>query len=1075
MTYVGACCQQFGDVHNHRFRGTTGSGSTGFLEHAKRFFLCCIFRADYQGATDMDEKALVLVVDDDHGARLIMKKALAQSGLTVMEAENGQQALNVFEKHQPDLVLLDVKMPEMDGFEACRRIRANPKSTTVPVMVITSKDDSNDIRKAYDAGATDFMPKPINSLILRERVSYMLRASDTACKLYQSQELLAKAQALACLGSFSYDPHGQGIHFLSETFRTIFNLPDRSDTVTWAALWQTIHSGDRTILKHKLQRLQTEGIRFRQDIRLVGSDQGHRHAMLQMDSEVDSSGKVVRIIGFVQDITDRKLSELLEKDKNQVMQQIARKEPLAKIFREITEILERQRPHGFSAICQVEKGRIQKMLSASLPPEFCQSMAGLTLSEKNGSCAATAHLGRPVVAENTGTSTFWEKIREAALVHQVASSASVPIISATGQVLGTIALMHRYNYKATPEDLELMESLANLAALAAEQSQLSEQLYYQARHDHLTGLSNRATLKDQLSQTLKQSVRSKTLGAYLLIDLDNFKFVNDTYGHHTGDRLLQEVAKRLQHCVREGDVLSRMGGDEFVVVLPNLKHKEDAVRAASRMLESLNSPFIVGSYKGIVEASIGISLFSQDGMDGDTLHKNADIAMYTAKNQGGNRFQFFDSKMHEAVVERLQIENELRKALERNEFELHYQPQLNMTSKELLSMEALIRWNHPEHGQIAPCRFIPVAEESRLIIPIGRWVLREACRQNREWQEKGFPPVRVAVNVSAVQFMETDFVDSIREALEETGLDPRWLELEVTETAIVKDLEKACTDLQNIKNLGVTTILDDFGAGHSSITYLDQMPLDGLKVDRHFVEGMNVVGTSHKSRSSYFIKAFSGLARDLQLNLVAEGIETEHQKEALKALDYTIGQGFLFSVPLSAMDASVFLDAYKSQDDETGTISVIPKALKHFLNEEACDIAEKYIDGEFQTPDQSSMGKNSEDEAGFKDKIPDSVIMTKRRQKGCHMTGKISENIIYCPNCGGKSFTAGTFIFGSDSPQFEIKEFASEVLERQYQVKGAKQGVWNYVCDNCGAKMTFRMRITSKEQLMFDSSYETAG
>ena len=862
----------------------------------------------------MDRKALVLVVDDDRSARLIMKKALARTAFTVIEAENGLQALNAFEKHQPDLVLLDVNMPELDGFEACRRIRANPKSTTVPVMVITSKDDSNDIRKAYDAGATDFMPKPINSLILRERVSYMLRASDTARKLYQSQELLAKAQALACLGSFSYDPHGPDINFLSETFRTIFNLPDRSDTVTWAALWQTIHSGDRTILKHKLQRLQTEGIRFRQDIRLVGSDQGHRHAMLQMDSEVDSSGKVVRIIGFVQDITDRKLSELLERDKNQILQRIARKEPLAKIFREITEILERQRPHGFAAICQVEGGRIQKMLSASLPAKCCQSMAGIILSAKNGSCSAAAHLGRPVVVENTATSTFWEMSREVALAHGVASSASVPIISAAGQVLGTIALMHRHNYKATPADIELMENLANLAALAGEQHHLSEQLYYQARHDHLTGLSNRATLNDRLSQALKQSARSKTLGAYLLIDLDNFKNINDSHGHHTGDRLLKEVAKRLHQCVREGDVLSRMGGDEFVVVLTNLQKKKDAVRAASRILKSLNSNFMIESFKGFLEASIGISFFPENGIDGDALHKNADIAMYTAKNQGGNRFQFFDSKMHEAVVERLQIENELRKALERNEFELHYQPQLDLISKELLSMEALIRWNHPERGQIAPCRFIPVAEESRLIIPIGRWVLREACRQNREWQENGFPPVRVAVNVSAIQFMETDLVESVREALEETGLDPQWLELEITETAIVKDLEKACTDLQNIKNLGATTILDDFGSGHSSITYLDHMPLDGLKVDRHFIDGMSVIDALDNSRSSCFIKAFASLARDLQLNLVAEGIETEHQKEALKTLGYTIGQGFLFSAPLSAMDASVFLGEYTGEE-----------------------------------------------------------------------------------------------------------------------------------------------------------------
>ena len=1009
----------------------------------------------------MDRK--VLVVDDDRSARLILTKALAKTGFTVIEAENGHKAINILEKHSPDLVLLDVNMPGMDGFETCRRIRANPKGAPVPVMMITSTDAPDDIRKAYDAGATDFMSKPISSLIVRERVSYMLRASDTTRQLYQSQEVLAKAQALACMGSFSYDPHGEDIQ-VSETFRTIFRLSDGSHAVTWDLLWQKIHSGDRTTLKHKLQKLHTTGISFQQDIRLVGAAQEERYAMLQMDAETHSGGNVVRIIGIVQDITERKLSELLESDKNQILQQIARKEPLTKIFHEITKFLERQRPQGMAAICQVDDGRIQTIYSPNLPAEFCRSLEGTVLSAKNGSCAAAAYLGQPIVAENTATSTFWEMSRDAALAHKVASSASVPIISATGQVLGTVALMHWNRYKATHADLELMENAANLAALASEQFHLSEQLYYQARHDHLTGLANRATLTEWLSQILKQSARNKTSGAYLLIDLDNFKTINDAHGHHTGDRLLKEVAKRFQQCVREGDVLSRMGGDEFVVILPNLKHKEDAVRAASRILESLSANFIIESFKGFVEASIGISFFPENGMDVDALHKNADIAMYTAKNQGGNRFQFFDIKMHEAVIERLQIENDLRKALERNEFELHYQPQLDLASKKLLAMEALIRWNHPEQGQIAPCCFIPVAEESRLIIPIGRWVLREACRQNMEWQSKGFPPVRVAVNVSAIQFTETDFAESVREALDETGLDPQWLEVEITETAIVKDLEKACRDLQKIKNLGVMTTLDDFGSGHSSITYLDQMPLDGLKVDRHFIESMNVIDASEKSKSNSFIKAFASLAWDLQLTLVAEGIETRDQKNSLQALGYTIGQGFLFSAPLRAIDVIAFLDpSTKGQEDESDTASVVPKMRKSFTNEET-----------YQSKTIDSIRNICEDGITNQDQITCSGIKTKPKQKGNHMADKISENIIFCPNCGGKSFKAGPFIFGSDSPLFEIKEFASEALERHYRVKGAKDGVWNYTCDNCGAKMSFRMRISSKEQLMFDSSYETS-
>ncbi|MFO8112800.1 MAG: EAL domain-containing protein [Desulfosalsimonadaceae bacterium] len=856
----------------------------------------------------MDKKIFILVVDDDPSARLLMKKTLEQKGFTVIEAENGRKAIAVFETLRPDLVLLDVNMPEMDGFEACRRLRAHPGGAAVPVMIITSTDASEDIRRAYDAGATDFMSKPISSLILKERVSYMLRACATARQLYQSKELLAKAQAVASMGSFLFEPNGANIH-VSDTFRTIFRLADANETVTWNLIWRKIHSDDRAALAHKLQKLQISGDGFQQDVRLVDPAQGDRFAMLQIEAETDKNGKAARFIGMVQDITERKRQELLERDKNQVMQRIVKKESLTKVFLEITRLLERQRPYSRAAICQVEDGRIQTMFSPSLPAQFCKSMAGSALTTENGTCAAAAYLGKPVVAENTASSPFWKRYRDLVTTHGILSSVSAPIISGAGQVLGTVALMHHHIYEDAPADFELMKNVANLAALAAEQHHLSEQLNYQARHDYLTGLANRATLAHWLSQTLKQYARNPSLGAYLLIDIDRFKHINDSHGHYTGDRLLQEVSKRLQQCVRKGDVLSRVGGDEFVLVLSKLKHKQDAVRAAARILESFHQPFMIESFKGKVEASIGISLFPQDGMEGDVLHKNADVAMYIAKNQGGNRFQFFDSKMHEGIIQRLQIENDLRKALERNEFELHYQPQLDLTSKKLMVMEALIRWNHPEHGQIPPAQFIPVAEESRLIIPIGGWVLKEACRQNAEWQKNGFPPVRVAVNVSAVQFTETNFVESIQEALEETGLDPKWLEVEITETVVMKDLDKARRDLQNIQKLGVTTTLDDFGSGHSSITYLDQMPLDGIKIDRHFIGSINIVNALEKTKSHNFVKAFANLAQDLEINLVAEGIETEHQREILKTLGYTIGQGFLFSAPLASADAGDFLNS----------------------------------------------------------------------------------------------------------------------------------------------------------------------
>ena len=868
----------------------------------------------------MDKPPLILVADDDRGTRLVIKTAMAQNGFDVAEAENGQAALAVFEKLRPDLVLLDVVMPVMDGFEACRQLRRHPQGASVPIVIITATEDIEAIREAYEAGATDFIAKPFNRIVLRERVRYMLRASSTARQLRQSQELLARAQTTARLGSFSYRP-GAAILQVSDEFRRIFVLPetpqeaplqtDAFQTVAWDALWQQIHPQDRKSLAPLLREAQSSGTGFRKDIRIAGERPENRFAMLQIDAETESDGTVLRLTGIAQDITERKLAELLESDQNQILQRIARKEPLEKIFNKIAALLERQWPRSAGVISRMEEGDMQGIFAPGLPDGYLQAMRHTPLSTENGTCAAAAALGQPAMATDVATSTFWRALRDTALDNGIRSSVAVPIFSGTGQVLGTVGLMRRHVRQTTSAELGLLKRIANLAALAMEQHHLAQRLVYQAQHDPLTGLTNRAALNSWFAQILKQISRMPAPGAYMLLDLDRFKQVNDSMGHPLGDRLLQAVADRLRESVRDSDILSRVGGDEFVLVMPEIQDENDAVRAAGRILDAFKVPFAVDSRNLQMDVSIGITLFPQDGSDPTELHRNADIAMYVAKNKGGSRFHLFDAEMQEAVVQRLQMENDLRKAMERNEFELHYQPQLDLVSNRLVVLEALIRWNHPQRGRISAERFISVAEESRLIIPIGRWVLAEACRQSIAWQAEGLPPIRVAVNASAVQFSETDFAEIVQEILDQTGLDPCLLEIEITETVVLKDLEKACSNLQRLKDMGVTTTLDDFGTGYSSITYLRRMPLDCLKIDKSFIRDLEIVPGLKDCRNTNFVQAFATLARNLNLHLVAEGIETEAQSRVLKELGYTIGQGFLFSVPLSASGAGKLMEKFR--------------------------------------------------------------------------------------------------------------------------------------------------------------------
>jgi len=492
-----------------------------------------------------------------------------------------------------------------------------------------------------------------------------------------------------------------------------------------------------------------------------------------------------------------------------------------------------------------------------------------------------------------------------------AAAPGVPVVVLTGlddESLAVQALQQGaqdYLIKGQIETRGLLRSLRyaierktmESAALA-----MARQMAHSAEHDFLTGLPNRMLLNDRVGQAIALAARHTKKVAVLFLDLDGFKHINDSLGHQVGDKLLQSIAKRLVDCIRGSDSVSRQGGDEFVVLLLELEHAEDAAVTARRMLKAVAQPHSIGQHDLHVTASIGVSVYPDDGRDADTLIKNADTAMYQAKENGRRSFQFFKPAMNVRAVERQFIEEGLRGALERQEFALHYQPKVNLTTGAITGAEALIRWTHPTRGSISPADFIPVAEDCGLILPIGAWVLREACAQARVWMDAGLPVTSMAVNVSAMEFRAENFLENLFAVLAETGFDPKSLELELTESVLMKHAASAAAILQTLRESGIRVTIDDFGTGYSSLSYLRKFPVDALKIDQSFIRQISSAGND-----TVIVKAVIGMGRSLKLRVIAEGVETLEELAFLRAYRCDEAQGYYFSRPVPPQQFAMLL------------------------------------------------------------------------------------------------------------------------------------------------------------------------
>ena len=607
------------------------------------------------------------------------------------------------------------------------------------------------------------------------------------------------------------------------------------------------------------------------------------------------NGSIRGVFGIAEDITRNRRTQQLLHEQNGILKQIASGSNLQSVLDALTLSVERQ---SEGAICSIlvtdDTGQhLRHGSSQLLPRAYIQAIDNIPVSEGTGSCGTAAARQQTVIVTDIATDSLWTSYRGVALAHGLQACWSHPILSTNRATLGTFAMYYRSTRTPSPHELSLLETYAYLAALTIERNDSQSSIHRMAYYDDLTGFPNRRWLNERLIETLTSKVKDGRSVAVIYLDLDRFKAINDSMGHATGDLLLKRVSEKLQNIVGEQGIVARTGGDEFLVALPNMSSLADVANEVQRVLEVTREPIVVNEQTFRVTSSIGVSLYPQHGKDIESLLKGADVAMYQAKNQGGNQYHWYSSDTSHGTYEDLQFSRDLFEALERDEFSLHYQPRYSISERRIVGVEALLRWNHPEHGSVPPLRFIPLLEETGDIVRVGEWVLRTACRQALTWQRSGYSDLRVSVNISARQFQSGDLFQSVTDILEETELNPKSLEIEITESTLIQNNAVMAAGLKQLKKLGVSISIDDFGTGYSSLSYLLQFRVDTLKIDQSFIR--NVVDDVD---SAVISSSVISLAHNLKISVVAEGVETLEQFTFLANKKCDEIQGYWLSRPL---------------------------------------------------------------------------------------------------------------------------------------------------------------------------------
>lgn len=628
----------------------------------------------------------------------------------------------------------------------------------------------------------------------------------------------------------------------------------------------------------------------------IVSKQGE-HVYLQLTAvPIIVDNELQGVVGCAQDITKTLELEALLSGQNRILEMIARGDSFQSTLDNIIHFIERF-THGAKCsimIADQEGKRLLHGSSPNLPQAYNDAVHGIPIGPEIGSCGAAAFHKRSVIVTDIGTDPLWKDYRDLALAYGLKACWSSPVFDDDKRVIGTFGIYYCKSSSPREKDMEIIQKATDLTSLAIQHYRAKEKINFMAYHDALTNLPNRRLFDLRAHAAVGGTkVDEGEKLCLMFLDLDRFKIVNDSLGHTMGDRLLKYVSEKLKKCVENEALISRQGGDEFAILLEHTS-KEKAKGVAERILQAMSELFVIEGTEIYVTTSVGMSFYPDDGEDVGVLLSKADVAMYQAKRQGRNNYQTYDLMLDKKALEKLQIENELRKALERDEFELHYQPIVNLCADKVIGAEALLRWNNEKCGNVSPNQFIPIAEETGLIVPIGEWVLKTALLQLKSWREQGMDPLSISVNLSIRQFYQPNLIQMVRENLQETGVNPECLTIEVTES-MTMDVEAASFVLHELKKLGVNISIDDFGTGYSSLNYLKRFPIDYLKIDRSFIQDIAKSKSDENIATTIIL-----MAHNLGLSVIAEGVETQEQLKLLKQHKCHEAQGYYFSKPVPA-------------------------------------------------------------------------------------------------------------------------------------------------------------------------------